>query len=56
MVCNIVKVQSTSTNDVYVNVRSTLFATLRNIGNVYYKGYPWVEQNCTSEGRAIRME
>lgn len=56
MACNIVKVQSTSTNDVYVNVRSTLFATLRNIGNVYYKGYPWVEQNCTSEGRAIRME
>ena len=53
---NIVKVVSKSTNDIYVWPRSTLMATLHGIGNVYYKGHPWIDQNCTSDGRVIPLE
>ena len=53
---NIVKVMSHSTNDVYVWAQSTLYAFLHNIGNVYYKGHPWIETECTSDGRVIKLE
>lgn len=53
---NIVKVISSSTNDTYVWAQSTLQAYLSNIGNVYYKGHPWIEQVCTGEGTVIRLE
>ncbi|MBQ4366558.1 MAG: DUF2807 domain-containing protein, partial [Muribaculaceae bacterium] len=53
---NIVKVMSSSTNDVYVWVRSALYAYLSNIGNVYYKGDPpTVEPNCSGEGKVIHL-
>lgn len=39
---NIVTVQSESTNDVYVWARSSLTVYLHSIGNVYYKGHPYV--------------
>ena len=53
---NIVKVMSESTNDIYVWARSQLYARLSSIGNVYYKGHPWIEQHCTNDGRVIKME
>lgn len=56
MYCNIVKVMSHSTNDIYVWPHSELYAHLYNIGNAYYKGDPRVEATCTSYGRAIPLE
>lgn len=54
---NLTHVQSTSTNDVYVWTRSQLTVWLYSIGNVYYKGDPEIViEDCTSEGRVIRME
>ena len=54
---NLTRVQSTSTNDVYVWTRSNLTVWLYSIGNVYYKGTPEIViEDCTSEGRVIRME
>ena len=56
MYSNIVKVMSHSTNDIYVWAHSTFHAHLHNIGNAYYKGHPWIESECTSDGRVIPME
>ncbi|MBQ8958826.1 MAG: DUF2807 domain-containing protein [Bacteroidales bacterium] len=53
---NIVKVMSESTNDIYVWARGQLFAHLSSIGNVYYKGYPWIEKTCDSEGEVLKLE
>ncbi len=53
---NIVKVMSESTNDTYVWARSQLIARLSSIGNVYYKGHPWIEKKCTSDGQVIKLE
>ena len=53
---NIVKVMSESTNDIYVWPHSSLYAHLDNIGNAYYKGHPWIESRCTSDGRVIPLE
>ena len=52
----IVKVQSQSTNDIYVWARNQLRAYLSSIGNVYYKGNPWIVQDCSNEGRVIKLE
>ena len=56
MYSNIVKVMSHSTNDIYVWPHSVLHAYLYNIGNAYYKGHPWIESRCTSDGRVIPLE
>lgn len=56
MKSNIVKVMSHSTNDIYVWPHSSLFAYLHNIGNAYYRGYPWIDEHCYSEGRVIKLE
>ncbi len=56
MYSNIIKVMSQSTNDVYVWAHSSLYAYLDNIGNVYYKGHPWIESRCTSDGKVIPLE
>ena len=53
---NIVKVHSQSTNDIYVWARNELEAHLSSIGNVYYKGNPWIMQYCSGEGRVIELE
>ena len=53
---NIVKVMSESTNDTYVWARSQLVAHLTSIGNVYYKGHPWIQQYCQGEGQVIKLE
>ena len=53
---NIVKVQSQSTNDVYVWARNELVAYLSSTGNVYYKGDPWIVKECTNEGDVIKLE
>ncbi len=53
---NIVKVISESTNDTYVWARSRLMARLNSIGNVYYKGHPWIEKECTSDGDVFKLE
>ena len=53
---NFVRVQSHSTNDAYVWARSKLTVWLYSIGNVYYKGNPWVVKECTSDGQVIKLE
>ena len=53
---NIVKVQSQSTNDIYVWARNELVAFLSSTGNVYYKGSPWILKECTNEGEVIKLE
>lgn len=53
---NIVKVMSESTNDTYVWARGQLYARLSSIGNVYYKGHPWIEKECESDGQVIKLE
>jgi hypothetical protein len=47
---------SESTNDIYVWARSQLVAYLSSIGNVYYKGYPWIEKYCMGDGQVIKLE
>lgn len=51
-----VRVQSHSTNDAYVWPRTKLTVWLYSIGNVYYKGNPWIVQACTNDGRVIKLE
>lgn len=55
---NIVNVLSESTNDLYLLMRNggALTAKLHSIGNVYYKGNPWISKECTSDGQVIKLE
>jgi hypothetical protein len=53
---NFVRVQSHSTNDAYVWARTKLTVWLYSIGNVYYKGRPWIVKECTSDGEVIKLE
>lgn len=53
---NFVRVQSHSTNDAYVWARTKLTVWLYSIGNVYYKGNPWIVKDCTSDGQVIKLE
>ena len=53
---NFVRVQSHSTNDAYVWARTKLTVWLNSIGNVYYKGNPWIVKECTSDGQVIKWE
>ena len=52
---NFVRVQSHSTNDAYVWARTKLTVWLYSIGNVYYKGNPRIVQECTNDGRVIKL-
>ena len=53
---NLVQVESSSTNDVYVWAQSQLEVQLFSIGNIYYKGDPAITiQACTSDGRLIPL-
>ena len=51
-----VRVQSHSTNDAYVWARTELNVWLYSIGNVYYRGNPWIIQDCQGEGQIIKLE
>ena len=53
---NFVRVQSTSTNDAYVWARTKLTVWLYSIGNVYYRGNPWIVKECTGEGQVIKLQ
>lgn len=53
---NFIRVQSHSTNDAYVWARNKLTVWLYSIGNVYYKGNPWIIKQCTSDGQVIKLE
>lgn len=54
---NFVRVQSESTNDIYVWARTGLRVWLYSIGNVYYKGSPEITvEACESDGRLIPLE
>ena len=53
---NFVRVQSHSTNDAYVWAKTKLTVWLHSIGNVYYKGHPWIVKDCTSDGQVIKLE
>ena len=52
---NIVQVLSESTNDIYVWACSQLIVKIFSIGNVYYKGQPWINPSIEGEGRLIKM-
>lgn len=56
MESNFVRVQSHSTNDAYVWAKTGLRVWLYSIGNVYYKGNPWIVQQCEGDGRLIKIE
>ena len=53
---NFVRVQSRSSNDAYDWARTKLTVWLYSIGNVYYKGNPWIVQDCSGDGRVIKLE
>ena len=53
---NFVRVQSHSTNDAYVWARTKLTVWLNSIGNVYYKGNPWIVKDGTGDGQVIKLE
>ena len=53
---NIVSISSESTNDIYVWAKSQLIARIYSIGNVYYKGWPWIRKEINGEGDVIRLE
>ena len=53
---NFVRVQSHSTNDAYVWARTKLTVWLYSIGNVYYKGNPWIVKECTNDGQVYKLE
>lgn len=56
LISNFVRVQSHSTNDAYVWAQTKLTVWLYSIGNVYYKGNPWIVQECTNDGRVFKLE
>ena len=56
MESNFVRVQSHATNDAYVWAKTGLRVWLYSIGNVYYKGNPWIVQQCEGDGRLIKIE
>lgn len=54
---NFIRVQSESTNDVYVWAKTGLRAWLYSIGNVYYKGSPTITiEACENDGRLIPLQ
>ena len=53
---NFVRVQSNSTNDAYVWAKTKLTVWLYSIGNVYYRGNPWIVKECTNDGEVIKLE
>jgi len=52
---NIVSISSESTNDIYVWAKSQLIARIYSIGNVYYKGWPWIKKEIAGEGDVIKL-
>ena len=53
---NIASVSSESTNDIYVWARTILTVHIYSIGNVYYKGNPWLATDGDGEGQVIKLE
>lgn len=53
---NFVRVQSNTTNDAYVWARTKLTAWINTIGNVYYKGHPYIEKYDNGDGEVIPLE
>lgn len=53
---NFVRVQSNTTNDAYVWARTKLTVWINTIGNVYYKGHPYIEKYINGDGQVIRLE
>jgi len=51
-----VRVQSQSTNDAYVWAKVGLRVWIYSIGNVYYKGNPWISQQCEGSGQVIKLQ
>ena len=53
---NIISVQSSTTNDAYVWARTRLKVEVNSIGNVYYKGHPYIEKNINGDGNVFPIE
>ncbi len=53
---NIISLQSNATNDAYVWARTQLKVEIGSIGNVYYKGHPYIERHIHGDGQIIPLE
>ena len=53
---NIITIQSNTTNDAYVWARTRLKAEVNSIGNVYYKGNPYIEKSINGDGNVFPIE
>ena len=53
---NIISVQSSTTNDAYVWARTRLKVEVNSIGNVYYKGNPYIEKRIHGDGNVFPLE
>lgn len=53
---NLVTVQSNSTNDAFVWARTRLTTEINSIGNVYYKGNPYIEKRINGDGNVFPIE
>lgn len=57
LISGFVYLENRSSNDVYVDVRKTLGATIDNIGNVYYTGNPYnITLSGEGTGELIKLE
>ena len=53
---NLATIQSNSTNDAYVWARTRLKVEINSIGNVYFKGNPYIERHIHGDGNIYPLE
>ncbi len=54
-VCQQVYVINKSSNDIYVNAQKSLSASIRGIGNIYYKGKPDISLDNPGSGKLVDL-
>ncbi len=52
---NFTSLTTKSTGDTYINVQTTLWAYINDIGNVYYTGNPTIKSTITGAGKLIKQ-
>lgn len=53
---NIITILSNTTNDAFIWARTQIKAEVNSIGNVYYKGNPYIEKYISGEGNVYPIE
>lgn len=53
---NIITIQSNTTNDAYIWARAQIYVEINSIGNVYYKGHPYIEKTINGDGNVFPIE